>query len=418
MRFIHAADLHIDSPMRGLSRYEGAPVDELRGASRKAVRNLVQSALDEEVELVVLAGDVFDGDWPDYNTGLFFTKALTDLTREGVKVVVLAGNHDAQSTLTRSLTLPDGAFALDHLACETLQPEQLDLEVAVHGQSYAERDVRDDLAAGYPDPVPGLVNVGVLHTALGGRPGHDDYAPCKAADLKSRGYDYWALGHIHQREVVDDDPWIVFPGNLQGRHVGETGPKGFTLVTVDDGEITGAEHRDADVVRWARCEVDVTDAADLADVLDLVADALGRAAADAEGRLLASRVVIAGTTDLHGQLHVERERLVADVRSRAFAAGGVWVEKVQVETRRSVDLAQLRSRDDAIGELLGAIEALRHDPDQLVARYAATFDKLRTKLPVSVREGGVDPHRPAVLLRSLDDAEARIAGLLTEGAQR
>ena len=416
MRFIHAADLHIDSPMRGLSAYEGAPVDELRGASRKAFRNLAHTALTEQVDLVVLAGDVFDGNWPDYNTGLFFTKTLAELTRAGIKVVVLAGNHDAESKLTRHLTFPTGAFKLGHDACETISPESLGLAVAVHGQSYAVRDVTDNLAAGYAAAVPGVLNIGVLHTALNGRPGHDSYAPCTTDDLMAKGYDYWALGHIHEREIVATDPWIVFPGNLQGRHARETGPKGFTLVTADDGHITQVEHRDADVARWARCTVDATEATRPADVLDLVRVGLERSAAEADGRLLAVRVVIDGATAAHDLLHHDREAFDTEVRSRAFELGDVWVEKVQIDTRRSVDLIDLRQRDDAIGALLSTIDHLRADPDALVGRYASTFDRLRAKLPAVVLGEGLDPADPAVLARALDDAEARIAALLAEGS--
>jgi exonuclease SbcD len=416
MRFIHAADLHIDSPMRGLSAYEGAPVDELRGASRKAFRNLAQTALDEEVDLVVLAGDVFDGDWPDYNTGLFFIKTLTELTRAGIKVVVLAGNHDAESKLTRHLSLPDGAFKFAHDACETIQPEVLGLDIAVHGQSYATRDVVANLATGYRPAVPGVLNIGVLHTALNGRPEHDSYAPCTVDDLRAKGYDYWALGHVHEREIVADDPWIVFPGNLQGRHARELGPKGFTMVTTEEGRVTGVAHRDADVARWARCAIDASEATRRYEVLDMVRDGLERCAAKADGRLLAVRVVIDGATGVHDQLHHDREAFDAEVRSRAFELGEVWVEKVKLETCRPADLIDLRRRDDAIGALLGAIDDLRSDPDTLVEQYAATFDKLRAKLPAAAIGDGLDPTDPAVLARALDAAAAHIAALLAEGS--
>ena len=383
MKFIHAADVHLDSPMRGLAAYEGAPVEELRAASRRALGNLVQTALEEGVDLVVLAGDIFDGDWRDYNTGLFFVKTLTMLTRAGVKVVVLAGNHDAASRITRQLGLPEGAFQLDHATAETLRPEELGLEVAVHGQSYSTPEMLEDLSAGYPDPVPGVCNIGVLHTALTGRPDHDNYAPCTPQSLANKGYDYWAPGHVHQREEVSTAPWIVFPGNLQGRHARETGPKGFSVVTVEDGHITGVDPRQADVVRWVRCEVDTAHAGDRCDVLDAVTAALDEAVKDAGDRLVAARVVVGGASKVHDDLRAHHEAFDAEDRSRAFTLGDVWVEKVQVRTCRAVGLAELRERDDAVGELLRDLEHLREHPELLLAQsqYGAAFEPLRSKLP-------------------------------------
>ena len=106
-KFIHAADIHLDSPLRGLDKYEGAPVESIRGATRRAFANLVSLSISEHVDFVILAGDIYDGDWKDYNTGLFFVKELSRLEEAGIPVVLLYGNHDAQSRITKSLTLPE-----------------------------------------------------------------------------------------------------------------------------------------------------------------------------------------------------------------------------------------------------------------------------------------------------------------------
>ncbi|MGB3411618.1 MAG: DNA repair exonuclease [Microthrixaceae bacterium] len=416
MKFIHAADLHIDSPMRGLSRYEGAPEAALRGASRRAFDNLVRTAIDEEVDLVVLAGDVFDGDWVDFNTGLYFTRRLGELTAEGIKVVTLAGNHDAASKLTRELRLPDGAFKFDHDSAQTIQPEELDLEVAVHGQSYATRDVTTNLAAGYPEPVTGVFNIGVLHTALNGREGHGYYAPCSEDDLRALGYDYWALGHVHTREIVSEDPWIVFPGNIQGRNIRETGAKGFTVVTVTDGQVTDIGHREADTARWFNRRVDATDAESIEDVADLVRSHLESIADEADGRLAAVRVSISGQCSIHDSLAIQHEPLEASIRSFANELRDVWVEKVVLDTKRAVDRATLIERHDGMGELFATIDSLRGSPDQLVARFSDSFTKLRSKLPRETRTGdGVDPLDPDVLTRALGAAESHILAVLADG---
>ena len=411
MRFIHAADLHIDSPMRGLAKYDGAPVDQLHGATRRAFENLVRFALENDVELVVLAGDNFDQDWRDFNTGLFFTNQLAKLTNEGIKVVVLSGNHDAAGTISRDLRFPEGAYKLAHHACQTIQPEELDLPVAVHGQSYAQRVVDTNMAADYPGPVPGVVNIGVLHTALAGYPDHDPYAPCTVEELRSKGYDYWALGHVHGRSVLHEDPWIVFPGNLQGRHARETGAKGFTVGTVDSGEVSGIEAHDADVVRWAHCNVDISGASDMAEVADQCHTALEDLAESADGRLAATRISLTGRSPAYRQVAEHFDQLEAQIRSGSFELRGeVWVEKIVLDARPQVDIDALRSNPGSIGALFSSISELRSDPALLQQRFRPEFQRLDSKLP----SGATDPTSQGALIAALDAAEARLSALLAE----
>ena len=220
-KFLHAADIHLDSPLRGLARYEGVPADEVRLASRTAFENLIEAAIDEQVAFVILAGDLFDGDWPDFGTGLFFCAAMGRLEKAGIDVYLLYGNHDAESVLTKKLPLPGNVHVFGTRKAETFTHGAT--WAVIHGWSYREKDTRANLAAAYPAAVPNAFNIGVLHTALGGRPPHAPYAPCSLQDLASKGYDYWALGHVHEFEVASRTPLVVFPGNLQGRSVRELG---------------------------------------------------------------------------------------------------------------------------------------------------------------------------------------------------
>jgi exonuclease SbcD len=135
MKFLHAADLHLDSPMHGLAAYDGAPVDELRGATRRALVNLVDLALEEQVAFVLIAGDVYDGSWRDFNTGLFYVAQMRRLREAGIPVVAIAGNHDAESRMTKGLPLPDGYIALTSTRPQTV--ELTELGVVIHGQSFA-----------------------------------------------------------------------------------------------------------------------------------------------------------------------------------------------------------------------------------------------------------------------------------------
>ncbi len=365
-RFLHGADIHLDSPLHGLARYEGVPVEEVRGATRAAFDNLIRLAIEERVDFVVIAGDLFDGDWRDMGTGLYFARAMGLLDREGIPAFVLAGNHDAASVITRTVPWPPNVRLFGSRRPETHVLDELG--VAVHGQSFATSAVTDNLVLGYPDPRDGMFNVGVLHTALAGREGHATYAPCDVDDLRGKRYDYWALGHVHGFEIVSTDPYVVFPGNTQGRNVRETGPKGVALVEVADREVVSVKPMELDVIRWTRREVDCTDA-DPDRIRTLVRDALvGAQADDAAGRPLIVRLVLTGETEHAAEIRGGELALRDDCRALALSVSPeLWIEKVQVRLQgRQLDipeeipgdLAAIISEAAADHELA---EALRED---------------------------------------------------------
>ncbi len=357
-RILHCADLHLDSPLRGLEADPDAPAERIRRATRDAFANLVDLAIAEQVKLVLIAGDLYDGDWQDWRTGQYLLRQIERLTRQGIRVVAIRGNHDAESVITRRLRWPEGAYLLRADRAETVPFP--DLGVAVHGRSFPTRDVIDNLLPGYPPPAPGQLNIGLLHTAGTGRAGHASYAPCSVEQLAAHGYDYWALGHVHAREVVSRDPWIVFPGNIQGRHIRETGAKGASVITVEDGVIVDVEHRMLDVVRWAQINIDLTGAEDEDAALARVRRALEDALQSADGRLLAVRINLEGACLAHAALAQSASDTREKVRGEALACGGadtIWLEHLVVATRPALDLPALRMRSDVIGLLVREIEA-------------------------------------------------------------
>lgn len=419
MRFLHAADLHLDSPLRGLDRYEGAPVDDVRGATRRAFENLVTTALSERVDLVVIGGDLYDGDWPDHNTGLFFVKGVTQLAEAGIPVAIVRGNHDAASKLTKSLRLPRNV----HLLADT-KPETVVLDgigVAVHGQSFITPAVLDDLASAYPAPIPDCFNIGLLHTSLNGRPGHDNYAPTTLDVLRGKGYDYWALGHIHAAEIVLREPWVVYPGNTQGRDIRESGAKGCSLVSVENGVVLDHRAIALDVMRWDKLLLDIATLPDLDSLLDAATVEIRRRLAQSDGRTLALRVRIAGSGPLHRMLAAQPETVEQQLRSAAIEASNaqVWIEKVELTTRPQLDLDRIAERDDPLGLLVRELRGLAADDVARSAVAEEAFRDLLQKLPVELREGAnaLRLDAPDVLAELLGEVEGKlIAHLSGEGS--
>jgi len=383
-KFIHSADIHLDSPMHRLDDYEGAPVDEFRQATRRAFEKLVDLALEEDVSFVLIAGDLYDGNWKDYNTGLYLVAQLKRFEVANIPVFVVAGNHDAASRITKNLSFPENVKMFASSRPDTFQLE--DIRVAVHGQSYSSPAVKNNLAVNYPDPIAGYFNIGLLHTCATGREGHEAYAPCSLEDLRNKGYDYWALGHIHQYEILAEDPPIVFSGNTQGRHVRETDVKGCVVVNVDDAHRAELIFTPTDVVRWARAEVDVTSAQDPYEVIDLIRTHLEALYEEHGGMPLAVRVFVHGETAAHDEFLSDTERWEAEIRSAGndVGNGGIWVEAIRIETESPASELAL-PKAGAMGELLEVFNELAGDENarrELLTELADLGKKLPRELKV------------------------------------
>ena len=408
-RFLHAADIHLDSPLTGLAGHEGTTSERIRTATRAALDQLVGLAIEEQVAFLVIAGDLYDGNWRDYNTGLFFVSQMGRLHKADIPVYLLYGNHDSESQITRSLTLPDNIHVFESRKPQSFKID--DLDVVLHGQSFRQREVTDNLALTYPEPVVATFNIGVLHTGLGGMGGHENYAPCSLNDLVNKGYEYWALGHVHQAKVLNERPHIVFPGNLQGRHVREAGPKGASLVTVENSEIVDLATLHSDVVRWAIVPVDLGNTTSIGEAVDRSRDAIENAIATfADGRLLACRIELQGRTEIHGQLLAAEDHLLAEARSSALGLGDdiAWVEKVVIATGSVIDPETLAEREDAVGELQRMLYEAGSDAD-LLNQLKDDIGEMVRRLPYAVRADVED----MVLKAAIDGDHAALIAEVT-----
>jgi exonuclease SbcD len=380
-RFLHAADLHLGSPFLGLAQKDDQIAARFAKASRSAFEDLVTKALEEGVSFVVVAGDVFDGEWKDASIALFLNRQLARLSNRGISTFLLRGNHDAESLVTKSLTWSENVFEFSTRRPETHRIK--DLHVALHGRGFPHREVIENYAVDYPEPVSGWFNIGVLHTACG-RTGHENYAPCTVADLVTRGYDYWALGHVHAFEIVSRDPWIVYPGNLQGRSIRECGERGAVIVEVADGIVADVRRVVTDFARWAEVFVDAAPHSNETSLLRAVEAEVRRHAKAAEGRLLAVRVVLTGATTLHTRFIADRDRLRDEVEAAAQRCGDdIWLERLRIDTAEP----QRPPHDAALAEIDLAAVLEKCEADAAVrARVAELIRTVKDKLPGGMAE--------------------------------
>lgn len=408
--FIHAADIHLDSPLRGLDRYAGAPAEQIRGATRRALENLVDLALREEVAFVLLGGDLYDGDWRDFNTGLFFVQQMTRLREASIPVYGVLGNHDAASRITRRLPLPDNVHFFPTDAAATVHVDHVD--VAIHGQSFAKQCTTADLAKDYPTSVSGCFNIGVLHTSMSGREGHASYAPCSEACLRDRGYDYWALGHIHRREVLGGTSTIAYPGNPQGRHIREAGAKGCLVVQVDDALEITAEFEPLDVLRWQVAEVPLETIDHRDELLAHAQQAIQDAVEQSDGRLAAVRVVLSGETPIAESLAAERRQLAAELRALAVDQNGdqLWIEKIKLKAALPSERRSSYEDETPRAEVGQLIEQLRSSNDP-AGELDLDLSELKRKLPAELAEA-VRPDDAQWWQEILQQAEPRLLAAL------
>ena len=414
--FIHAADIHLDSPLTGLEQYEGAPVDKIRSATRDAFKNLVDTAIKNRVSFIIIAGDLYDGDWKDYNTGLFFASQMVRLQKENINVFLIRGNHDAASLITKELKLPDNVIELSTKHSETHLIDELG--VAIHGQGFASRSVEENLVKNYPNRKDGYVNIGILHTSANGREGHETYAPCTIDDMREKGYDYWALGHIHKKELLHEkEPVILFPGNIQGRHIKESGDKGCTLVTVNDGAIDRLTHLSLDVLRWELVEVDAAGLDSLEEILDEARELLEEKYQEVDGRFLAVRFRIHGSTKAHQELLVDKDHFINNLRSLSIEVGlgDIWIEKVKVETSRLLDVEELKAQHTPIAVILDFIKDVAAD-ESVLSELLSEFQDIQQALPYELRSGeeGFNFNDSDLIKKRLADVEDLILYYLTK----
>ncbi len=401
-RFVHAADLHLDTPFQGVAKTAPEVGDALREASLEALDRLVDLTLDARASFLVLAGDVYDGAERGVRAQLRVRRALGRLAEHGVRTFIAHGNHDPLGGWSAISSWPEGVHVFGSGAVESVPVEVDGARVAtVHGISYARRETSENLAVRFArGEAPGL-HVGVLHANVGSDPEHAPYAPCTLADLRATGLDYWALGHIHRRRELCRDPWVEYPGDVQGRSPkpAETGAKGALVVEVADAAVREVRFAATDVVRFVQAEVEAGGLDDLAALRAALLEAADGLRDEHAGRGLLVRLFVRGRGPVHGLLRGTRALadLLDDLRDEWRGVSPfMWIESLRDETRSPLDRDEIRRRRDFSAELLALADGLRDDRHRRAQLFAELEEPLcrgragRWLAPVSESEAELE----------------------------
>jgi DNA repair protein SbcD/Mre11 len=411
-RFVHTADIHLDSPLRSLALRNPDLAEMVGDASRQALIAIVDLCLEEQVDALVIAGDLYDGDQTSMKTARFLAGQLERLHRAGISTYTIRGNHDALSKIAKELVLPETVKIFGGHA-EAIVITNGGLPVAIHGLSFAKPQAPDSLLPKYRPPVAGAVNIGIMHTSLAGSARHDVYAPCNVIDLHASGFDYWALGHIHQRTQHAGAATVIMPGMPQGRDINETGAKTASLVNVANDRAITVEERVTSVAQFERVDVDLTGISEWRDAATLIETALASQRERTASPHFVARLRLVGRTPLSWQIRRDIDLMQAEAEQRSDRIGRTWIEKLELAVEAPLTGAETATADPVVE--LGALMR-----DEVIARSGFREDvremvrDLLADLPAESRdfagrdEAGFERFIDTLLAQGAEDIAARM----------
>jgi len=359
-KFIHCSDLHIDSPFKGFSSVGNSLVEVLRKSTCQAFQNIVELALKEKVEAVLIAGDIYDGAEKSLEAQLKFRHGLQKLSDKGIDTFIVHGNHDPLDGWSASLEWPERVHVFSGTQMECLPVERNGVVKAyVHGISYPKRDVTENLSKKFSRGNGEGFAIGLLHSNVGHQSGHDNYAPCSMDDLIAAKMDYWALGHIHRFCVLrESNPAVVYSGNSQARHMRESGEKGCCLVTLNKNTVPLIQFTPVDAVRYIQGEVDLSGTITLEEVIHAVRSKCEDFADQIKQRDLFIDLSLNGRTQVHSELQRGDTLQGLQGEIRTYFQGrtpSIWLN-LKLDTAGIYDVESLREGKDFIADLVNLFD--------------------------------------------------------------
>ncbi len=356
-QFVHTADLHLDSPFQGLSEVAPGLQSVLREATFQAFEGIIDLCINREVNFLLIAGDIHDASDRSLRALTRLRHGFERLAEHHIRVFMCHGNHDPLTGWSGSFSWPDNVCVFDAKEVAAKPVVVRGVEIAkIYGVSYGMEKVTANLAQQFQKEPDAPWSIGLLHTNVGNDPNHGNYAPCQVDDLVHAGMNYWALGHVHTHRILrEQDPLIIYPGNTQGRHVRETGPRGCYLVEVDSQGCAHPEFVPVDVVRWYDERLTIEGLEDFDELLGRMDERVHALRQQFEGRGAIVRWRFQGRGVLHRELIKpgRLEDLLVTLREKwGMGSQFIWSESIVDRTGREVDIEALRQEENLLGDFL------------------------------------------------------------------
>jgi DNA repair exonuclease SbcCD nuclease subunit len=368
--FIHTSDLHLDAPFRGLSEIDNEISRELTEATFKTFNKIIDLCIKKEVDFLLISGDIYDSVDKSLRAQLQFRNGLKRLSEEDIKVYIVHGNHDPLNGWSAYLDWPKNVYIFDGKAVGKLYVEKDGEKIAqIYGISFQTRDIKTNLTQKFPikeksEPF----TIGMLHCNVGNKTGHEPYAPCTLQDLITRNYDYWALGHIHNKDILNNDPLIVYPGNPQGLNPKETGKRGCFFVNVNEKNEPNAEFIEVDSIRWFIEEISIDALYKEQELITKIEDCEENIREKAEGKSSICRIILTGRSALHSSISRKGvlDDIIKGIREREKGEKQfVWLESVENNTNPEIDFESILKRQDFIGDLIRLFKEIMNNDTKI-----------------------------------------------------
>lgn len=366
--FIHAADLHLDSPMVGLGNLPEFILKRLRESTFEALKKITNAAIEKNVDFVIFAGDLFDGEDRSLKAQSFLRKELQKLETKGIPVFIIHGNHDHLSGDWIHLELPNNVYVFtDKVEAKAIQTNA-GVVVNLYGFSYPKRHVYERKIAEYQKVGQADFHIGILHGNEEGESDHGNYAPFHIKELLEKDFDYWALGHIHKRKLLSEAPPILYPGNIQGRNKKEKGKKGCYFVTISELQ-PHLEFLETSDVTWEETVVDLKGIHHFHEVLQKLQDVLNTYRKDQVRMLLSLSLINVELEDEKERKVIEDHLLELLQESEQNEESFVWVHRISADLALNLKKEELKQKSEFCHELLNTIEQYENDYQPLSSLY-------------------------------------------------